>query len=274
MFSLFPATSVLISIAIIAPTMAGRAESVRPSGNQATSGALRNLADVEIRFEFYPGNTPNFDDSTVPFFIAIGRDGRARALRYMLRFQTNMCPVKAYEGSLPESEVQSLFAQVEAAFRLPRHRAGYDRRLIYESDSFYLALKREAARVKEMSGGLETRPDEVRALSAHMREIWKQLKEVPPPYAYLTSRPIEKERLKRLGHEYKVKLTPIESLPVALQALLIPVVTGPRNFYPLTKAQYELFQTYQRPLIYKGTGYEPWVILTAKEAEPIQPRKE
>jgi len=242
-----------------------------PAGTRATPAESRG-ADIEIRFEFYPGNTPNMDDSTAPFFIAIGRDGRARALRYQLRYQTK--PVASYEGQLPEAEVQQWFARVNAAFRLPKHRKDHSRHLVYEDDSFYLGVKSITGKVKEMSGGDGPRPDEVRALITNMRVIWKQLQEVPPPYAYLTNRPIEKDRLKRLGPEYKVKLTPIESLSVALQALLIPVVTEPRNFYPLTHAQYELVQTYKRPLIYKGTGHETLVILSDEAGEPIQPRKE
>lgn len=224
--------------------------------------------DVEIRFEFYAGWTPNVDDSSAPSFIVIGRDGRAKALRYELRYQTK--PVASYEGVLPEAEVQRLFARVGAAFRLPKYRKDYDRRLIYEDDFFYLAVKSESGKVKQMSGGDAPRPDEVRALITDMRQLWRLLPEVPPAYAYLTGRPIEKYRLKLLRSKYRVEPTPVVSLPSDLQALLIPVVTQSRNFYPLTQAQYERYQKYHRPLIYKGIGYEPMLILSSNEVNPIK----
>lgn len=258
-------SSALLCIAVIPQATAGRGDSAVPAGNRAIHRANHsNPTDFEIRFEFYPGWTPNMDDSNAPFFIAIDRNGRSRALRYQLRYQTK--PVASYEGVLPEAEVQRWFARVSAAFRLPKYRKGA-RHIIYEDDGFYLALKSNSGKVKEMSGGDGPRPDEVRTLIRDMRELWKQLKEVPPAYAYLTSRPIEKDRLRRLRREYKVYPTPIESLPASLQALLIPVVTQPRNFYPLTQAQYDQYQRYHRPLTYKGAGYEPEVILAANKLE-------
>lgn len=226
--------------------------------------SLRTDSELEIRCEFYP-TRPYPDESVVPTFIVIAQDGRARALQYQLRDQTKN--IASYEGVLPSNDIRRLFARVRAALRLPKHRKDFDRRLVYESDGFYLALKHQKVSVKEMSGGLETRPEEIRALVREISELWKRLKEVPPAYAYLTSSPIDTDRLRRLRHEYKVHLTPIESLPATLQALLIPIVTQPRNFYPLTRSQYDQYQTYHHPLIYKGFGYEPLLILSAKDSE-------
>jgi hypothetical protein len=256
----------LLSIAITSLATAGGGDGDRSAGIRAIHEAKqRNPTDVEIRFEFYPGWTPNMDDSTAPFFIAVGRDGRARALRYELRYQTK--PVATYEGMLPEPEVQRLFARISAAFRLPKHRKDYDRHKVYEGDGFYLAIKSNSGKVKEMSGGDGPRPDEVRELIRDMRELWKQLMEVPSAYAYITSRPVENDRLRRLKGQRPSRLTPIESLPATLQSLLIPVVTQPLNFYPLTQEQYDQIQSYKRPMTYNGAGYELTLILAAKEIE-------
>ena len=256
---------VLLSIAITSGT-AGTGDGATPERDCAISMSTgvkhRKPTDVEIRFEFYPGNTPNMDDSTAPFFIAIGRDGRSRSLRYGLRYQTKL--VAAYEGMLPEPEVQRWFARVSAAFRLPKYRKGA-RHIIYEDDGFYLALKSNSGKVKEMSGGDGPRPDEVRTLIRDMRELWKQLKEVPPAYAYLTSRPIEKDRLRLLKSKYKVDLLPIESLPAALHSLLIPVVTQSLNFYPLTQPQFNQLKAGKLAVTYKGMGYELSLFPSAKE---------
>lgn len=207
----------LLCIGITSLATAGREDGTRSAGIPIPGAKQRNPTDVEIRFEFYP--TGPYDDSVAPLFMILGQDGRARALRYHLRDQTKN--VASYEGMLLQAEVHRLFARVREVFRLPKHRKDYDRRLIYESDGFYLALKQQAGRVKEMSGGLETRPDEVRSLITDMRELWKQLKEVPPGHAYITSRPVEKDRLRRLKHEGPSRLTSIESLRATLQSLLI-----------------------------------------------------
>jgi hypothetical protein len=233
---------------------------VEPEGKKG----LQTPSNVEIRYEFYP--TGPYDDSVVPIFMVIGQDGRARALRYQLRDQTKN--IASYEGLLPRDDVQRLFARVGAAFRLPKRRKDYDGRLIYESDGFYLAIKQLRANVKEMSGGLEARPEEVRALVREMSELWKRLREVPPAYAYLKARPIEKDRLKLLKSKYKIDLTPIESLPTAQQSLLIPVVTQPLNFHPLTQQQYNQLKAGKLAVTYKGKGYELSLFPSAKEAEP------
>jgi hypothetical protein len=250
----------LVTIAILG-TASGEIGKVEPDGKKG----LQTPSDVEIRFAF-SSISPNMDDSSAPLFIAIGRDGRARAVRYQLRYQTK--PVASHEGLLPEAEVQRLFARVRIAFRLPKHRKDYDRKLIYESDSFYLGVRSDNGKVREMFGDVETRPEEVRALMTEMTELWKRLSEVPPSYAYLTTRPVEKDRLRRLKREDPFRLTPIESLPAALQSLFISVVTQPLNFYPLTQTQYDEIQTYKRPFTYKGAGYELTLILSSKEAEP------
>jgi len=236
-------------------------------GNSEPDGSKSRRADneLEIRSEFYP-TSPSPDESVAPTFIVIAQDGRTRALRYQLREQTKN--VASYEGVLPGDEVQRLIARVQAAFRLHKHRKDYDRRWVYESDGFYLALKQPEGKVKEISGGLETRPQEVRALVREISELWKSLKEVPPAYAYLTARPVEKDRLRRLKREGPARLTAIESLPAALKSFLIPVVTQPINFYALTQAQYDALQRHKRPMTYKGFGYELTVISSTKEAEP------
>jgi hypothetical protein len=239
---------------------------VGPDGKRG----LRTLSDVEIRCEFYPTG-PYYDDSVAPTFIVIAQDGRTRALQYQLRDQTKN--VSSYEGVLPSDDVQRLFARVEAGFRLPKHRKDYDRRLIYESDGFYLALKQRKAKIKEMSGGLETKPEEVRALVREMSELWKKLKEVKPAYAYLTARPVEKDRLRRLKREGPSRMTAIESLPAGIQSLLIRVVTQPLDFYPLIQPQHDQIKTYKQPVTYKGTGYELSLFQSAKESEAQHPRK-
>lgn len=232
--------------------------------SSSTNVKHRKPTDVEIRFEFNP-IALNMDDSVVPIFIVIARDGRARALRHHFRYQTRN--VESYEGELPEAVVQQLFARVNAAFRLPKYRKDYDRRNVYEDNSFYLALKSHTGKVKEMLGGDGPRPDEVRSLIARMSELWKSLSVVPPAFAYLTRRPVEKDRLILLRRQGPSRLTPIESLPATLQSLLIPVVTQPLNFYPLTQEQYDRIQTYKPPMTYKGRGYELAFILAAKERE-------
>jgi hypothetical protein len=250
----------MIAIAIFA-TASGTIGQVKPA---VKKGAQSD--DVEIRFAF-SSITPDFDDSFAPIFMVIAKDGRAHALRYGLRYQTKN--VAAYEGALPAPEVEKLFAAVRAAFHLPKHRGDYDRGLAYESDSFYLAVTSHNNKTKEMFGSLETRPEQVRALVGDITKLWRRLREVPPAYAYLMSRPIEKDRLKLLRTKYKVFPTPIESLPVQLQLLLIPVVTQPLYFHPLTETQYKEYQPFHRPFTYKGAGYEPMLTLSAKQAEPV-----
>lgn len=264
----------ILSIAVVLLSIAGTSatpvalDRTLAAGDAQSSNTTKikslKVTDDEIRFEFNP--TGPFADLTKYYsvFMVIKQTGKARALRYGLRFQARN--VAVYEGVLPEAESQRLFARVRAAFRLPKYRKEYDRRRVYHGDGFYLALVSDR-NVKEMLGNLETRPDEVRALLPDMSQLWKKLIEVPPAYAYLTSWPIEKDRLRRLRREYKVYPTPIESLPASLQALLIPVVTQPRNFHPLTQAQYDQYQRFHRPLTYKGAGYEPEVILAANEVE-------
>jgi hypothetical protein len=234
-------------------------------GAVSTSTMVRHHQppDVEIRFEFYP--TTAYDDSVAPTFMVVGQDGHAQALRFQLRDQSRN--IASYEGVLPRPEVQRLFARVSAAIRLPKYRQDYDPKLIYESDSFYLALKQQASRVEEISGGLETRPDEVRSLITDIREVWKQLQEVQPAYAYLSSRPIDKDRLRLLKRK-KDYLTPITSLPVSLQLLLIPAVRQPRNFYPLTQEQYDQLKARKLSVVYKGLGYELILIPSSKETKP------
>ena len=219
--------------------------------------------DVEIRFEYNPFGPFADLSEYYSVFMIINENGHSRALRYGLLHQIKN--VAAYEGVFPETEVQRLFARVRGAFRLPKHRKGYHSYLVYEDNGFYLGVKSADGKVKEMSGGDGPRPDEVRALLAEMSELWKRLSEVTPEYAYVTSSQIEKDRLRRLKREAASRLTSVESLPASLQALLIPVVTQPRNFYPLTQTQYDQYQTYHRPLTYKGAGYELTVILAAKE---------
>jgi hypothetical protein len=248
---------VFIATTTVLGTVSGGIGKLEPDRNRN----LQSDKDLEIRFEFYP--TGPYDDSVVPLFMVIGLDGDARALRYQLRDRTRN--VAAYEGRLPEAEAQRLFARVRAAFRLPRHRKDYERKLIYESDGFYLALKQHRARIKEMSGSLETRPEEVRALVKEMSELWKRLSHVQAAFAYLTVSPIEKDRLRQLSNKYKVTPSRIESLPGPIQSLLIPVVTESRNFYPLTEAQYDQLQPYLRPMTYKGSGYEPMLLRSTKE---------
>lgn len=225
----------------------------------------RNSADVEIRLAFNSLD-PNFDDSTAPLFIAISRNGQARAVRYQLRYHANS--IAAYEGMLSEEETERWFARVGSAFHLPKHRADYDRGLVYESDGFYLSVLSRNDKAKEMFGSLETRPEEIRALVPEMSKLWRRLSEVQPAYAYLTYRPIEKDRLKLLRTKYKVDPTPIESLPSALQSLLISVVTQPRNLSPLTPAQYEQLNAGKLAVTYKTKGYELLLFLSAKEAQP------
>lgn len=246
---------------IVGGTASAGIDKYEPEGKQKP----RTTDDVEIRFEFSPFGPFADLSEYYSVFMVINQNGNARALRYGLRFQAKN--VAAYQGVLPEAEVQRLFARVRAAFRLPRYRKDHKPYLVYEDNGFYLAVKSNTGKVKEMSGGDGPRPDEVRALLAEMNQLWKKLIEVQPAYAYLTSRPIEKERLRRLRREYKVYPTPIEFLPAALQALLISVVTQPRNFYPMNQAQYDQYQRYHRPLTYKGAGYEPEVILAENELE-------
>jgi hypothetical protein len=262
---ILPISFLLLSLAIASPAGAGYSAVAESDGviSTPTRGKPSKPTGAEIRLEFYP--TGPYDDSVVPIFMVIGQDGRAHALRYGLRDPTKN--VAAYEGVLPEAEVQRLFARVNGAFRLPKHRKDYDRRLVYESDGFYLAVSSHNAKVKEMFGAVETRPEEVRALVTEMSDLWKRLSEVPPAYAYLTSRSVEKDRLRRLKREGPSRLTSIESLPAFLQSLLISVVTQPRNFYPLTQEQYNQIQTYKRPMTYRGAGYELTIILAAKETK-------
>lgn len=119
-----------------------------------------------------------------------------------------------------------------------------------------------------MFGSVETRPEEVRALVADMSKLWRKLSEVSPAYAYLTYRPIENDRLKLLRTKYKVYPPPIESLPSALQSLLIPLVTQPRNLSPLTQAQYEQLKAGKLAVTYKTKGYELSLFWSAKEDQP------
>jgi hypothetical protein len=238
---------VTISVLVTVSGGIGRFEPNRDKG-------LRTEREVEIRLAF-SSISPNMDDSVAPIFMVIGKDGRTWALRYL------------YEGVLPEAEVQRLFARVRAAFRSPEHRKDYDRKLIYESDSFYLGARSDNGKVKEMFGSLETRPEEVRTLITEMTEVWRRLNEVPPAFAYLTSRPIEKDRLRLLKSKYKVDLLPIESLPAALQPLLMPVVTQSLNFYPLTQPQYNQLKAGKLAITFKGKGYELSLFPSAKEAE-------
>jgi len=236
----------------------------------ATDGVTRFHADgqsglqagdeIEIRLEF-TSLDPSVDSASL--FIAISRDGRVSAVRY--QFRDRATNAAAYEGLLPEAEVQRLFARVRSAFRLPKHRRDYDPKLAYESDGFYLAIKSNQGKYREMSGGLETRPDDVRALVMEMTELWKRLNEVPPAYAYLTSRPVEQDRLRLLKSKYKIDLTPIESLSADLQSLLIPVVTQPLNFYPLTQEQYNQLKSGKLAVTFKNRGYELTMFLSAKE---------
>jgi hypothetical protein len=232
--------------------------------SKSTRVKARKLTDIEIRFDFYPTG-PVVDLSQFsPVFMVIKQNGNAHALRYQLLFQAKN--VGAYEGVLQEAEVQRLFARVRVAFSLPKYRKDYDRGLVYESDGFYLALWSHNGKVKEMFGSVETRPDEVRALVAEMSDWWKKLSEVPPAYAYLTSRAIEKDRLKLLRSKYRVGPTAIESLPAALQAFLIPAVTQPLNFYPLTQAQYNQLKAGKLAMLYKGAGYELSLFRSMNEA--------
>jgi len=223
---------------------------------------LQARDEIEVRLEF-TSLGPGVDDSSAPLFIAISRDGRVRAVRY--HFRDRATNAAAYEGVLPEAEVQRFFARVRSAFRLPKHRRDYDPKLAYESDGFYLAIKSNQGKYREMSGELETRPDDVRALVMEMTELWKRLNEVPPAYAYLTSRPIEQDRLRLLKSKYKINLTPIESLSADLQSLLIPVVTQPLNFYPLTQEQYNQLKSAKLAVTFKNRGYELTMFLSAKD---------
>jgi len=225
----------------------------------------RKPTEVEVRFEFNPRGP--FADLTEYYsvFMVIKQNGDVRALRYGLHFQARN--VAAYEGVLPEAEIKRLFDRVSAAFSGAKYRKDYQRHLVYEDNGFYLAIKSDTGKIKEMFGGDGPRPDELRALLAEMGEWWKKLSEVPPAYAYLTRNPIEKDRLKLLRQKYKVNLTPIESLPADLQALLIPVVTQPLSFYPLTQPQYEQLKTGMLAMTYKGKGYELTLIPSAKETK-------
>ncbi len=224
--------------------------------------------DIEIRFGFNPRG-PTTDLSELGSqFIVINGDGSVHALRYELFDQRKN--VASYEGLLPEAEVQRLRARVYELFRLPKHRRDYDSRLIYESDGFYLALKLHSPKVKEMFGGVETRPNEVRAFVAEMKEIWKGLAEVPPAYAYLTSKPIESDRLKLIRREAGIRLIPVESLPSELRRIVVRAITEPFNLYPLSRAQgYELFP-YGGVVVYKNAGYEVSLFLSEKETKPIR----
>jgi hypothetical protein len=251
--------TILCIVTIITATASAKTGKFEPDGKKAP----RTDSAVEIRFEFFP--TGSYDDSVSPIFMVIGRDGNAHALRYGLRDQTKN--VAAYEGKLAAADVPRLFARIHEAFRLPKYRNDYDRRLVYEGDGFYLAIRSHNGKVKEMFGNLETRPDEVRSLFADLRESWKNLKEVTAEYAYLTSRPIEKDRLRLLRKKYGVDLTRIESLPAALQSLLIPVVTQSLNFYPLTQPQYDQLRAGKLAITYKDKGYELSLFPSAKEAE-------
>jgi hypothetical protein len=223
--------------------------------------SLRTDDELEIRCEFYP-TRPYPDESVVPTFIVIAQDGHARALRYQLHDQTKN--IASYEGVLPSDDVRRLFARVRTAFRLPKYRKDYDRKLVYETDGFYLALKHRKAKATEMSGGLETKPDDVRALVRELSEVWKRLKEAPPAFAYLTAHPVEKGRLMRLKREAPAQLTRIESLPEVLKSFLIPVVTQPLDFYALTQAQYEEINRHKLLMIYKGIGHELTVFSSSR----------
>jgi hypothetical protein len=218
---------------------------------------------VELRFEFYP--TQPRVERVSPIFMTVERYGGAHALRYSLSDPNRN--VAAYEGTLPVAEVVQLLARVQVAFRLPKHRRDYDPKIVYETDSFYLALKDRTGELREMSGGLETRPEEIGVLINELIGLWKPLREVLPAYAYLASRPMEDDRLRSLRSEHKVNPTRIESLSSDLQSLLIPIVTQPHNYYPLTEAQYQQLQTVMRVLTYKRKGYELRVFLSTKESQ-------
>lgn len=218
---------------------------------------------VELRFEFYP-TQPRLEP-VAPIFMTIERYGGAHALRFS-QFDSNR-RVAAYEGTLPTADVERWFARVQAAFRLSKHRKDYSPKVVYETDSFYLALKDRTGNLREMSGGLETRPEEIHALVMELSGLWKNLREVPPAYAYLASRPMEDDRLRSLRTEYKINPTPIGSLSSELRSLLIPIVTQPHNYYPLSEAQYQQLQTIKHVLTYAGKGYELRVFVASKESQ-------
>lgn len=199
--SVYTVTVLTILMVIVAGATSAGSAWLEPDGKKKPPTA----ADVEIRFKYSPKGP--FADLTEYYsvFMVINHDGNARALRYGLRYQAKN--VAAYEGRFSKAEAQRLFARIRAAFRLPKYRNDDARHLIYEDNSFYLAIKSDSGKVKEMSGGDGPRPDEVQVLLAEMSEWWKKLSEVPPAYAYVTSLPIEKDRLRALRRQGPSRLT-------------------------------------------------------------------
>jgi hypothetical protein len=194
-------------------------------------GIQTRESPIEIRLDFRP-----FTDPTSTFLTLRG-DGQAQALRYS---PYQMTVGSFSQGTLPQQEVTRLVAKTrEPAFREALQRKDYSGAGLSRGDQFYLSLEAQGGEAREAFGFVPDAPEAVRAFIADLLALAKRLEPAILAEAYLTSRPIEPERLTRLRSAGKVRLVPVSEFPVDLQPIITRAIRRSRDFHALSRAQYE-----------------------------------
>lgn len=230
--------------------------------------------NVEIRFGFFPSIfTEKLGESTEPMFLVIRRNGEAKVVNYGLYFRSDNIVVHA--GKLPPKYVTELMLKARRVIadtsRSRRYEGGPQDEAV-----FYLSVvpfnKRPIQQPSTEYLGLLEQPDNVLALVAELRMLWKKLKKLKPAYAYLRLETTGKVLPAYVKTDPRFK--PIRIFPRKIQTILINAITNPFEFYPLSQPQGVLlskFATlpYEIFVNYKSFGYRLTLYLPSSVPHPV-----
>lgn len=222
-----------------------------------------NQADTqveEIRFSFHP----RFRQKTLDdLYLTVRKDGEAQAV---LNDYYGSKITAIYKGTLPKAEVAGLIARVRAALRkanMPKADDG----VIHDGDLFHLSIRLKNNTAEQSSGVIEEVP-EVRAVVDELNMLWKRLKETPRADGYVRSVPINRERFELLQREGRLRFASIKDFPLDVQQAVTDSINHPRDFFALSREQFDNLRTQTGFVIHNGSGYELHLLTSQNNADP------
>lgn len=192
-------------------------------------------------------------------FVFVGQDNQAKVAHYS-RNQLNV--VAIYQGNLSKSHVSRLLARAgEPALAEALRCKNFDGTDLSRGDQFYLSIKSQERTTGECFGFVEDAPAVVRDLINDLLALKTQLKEIVLSDAYVRSEPIDRERFAALQRRGQFRFDAIQEFPSDIQPILTGAVTHPRDFFPISRTQYEQLlpqasHGHEFFMVVNGSGYQ------------------
>jgi hypothetical protein len=222
--------AVLAIIAVVALAVA--APILLPAFRVGAAPSATAAATDELLLDFVPMTQPT------ALVVVLRRDATSRAVRYA---PSRLSVLGVHDGQAPARETAAIFAKVHApSFRRfsGKHFTGAG---LSTGDQFHLlTLSPSTGAIEETLGFVPDAPEPVRGVVADLLALPARLPSAPMAPAYIRSTDVPPSRLSELRAAPQSRLVPLGAFPPDLQAVLAQAVARPRQFFEVSRGQYDL----------------------------------